>query len=83
VGRAFRGTPRSLAANPAGRILEADVPAPELDRDIAARNRERGLVIDSTTALPQWGGERLDLGWAVTSLWYANHPEGLRGPIAA
>ena len=40
-----------------------------------ALNEEAGLAIDADTILPMWSGDRLDLGWAVTSLWYSNHPE--------
>jgi hypothetical protein len=44
---------------------------------IVELNAKQGLDIDSDTAIPMWGGEGLDLGWAVTSLWYSNHPAAL------
>jgi hypothetical protein len=66
--------------DPAGRRLTGDLPTP-IDAtagDFARNNAEHGLDIDASTAIPQWGGESLDLGWAVTSLWYANHRNSLR-----
>ena len=68
-----------VAIDPAGRRLTGEAPTPvnATADDIARRNQELGLDIDPTTTIPQWGGERLDLGWAVTSLWYANHLDQL------
>jgi len=44
---------------------------------VAVLNRAAGVVIEPSTIVPQWGGESLDLGWAVTNLWYTNHPDRL------
>jgi hypothetical protein len=32
------------------------------------RNGDQGLEIDAWTSRPTWGGERLDLDWAMTVL---------------
>ena len=50
---------------------------------MVAANEARGVAIDSRTVIPMWTGDRLDLGWAVTSLWYANHLERLTADNAA
>jgi HNH endonuclease len=59
-----------------------DVPSPSavLDDPIATireRHRSQGLDIDSRTACPAWGGERLDVGWAIDVLHPRAAPAGL------
>ena len=72
-----------VAITPNGdRLTAATSTIEDTDGDrIVELNADHGLDIDAGTAIPMWGGEGLDLGWAVTSLWYANHPEQL--PIRA
>lgn len=41
---------------------------------IAARNRNLDLHIDRTTLLPDWHGDRLDLGHAITALLCIDRP---------
>ncbi len=62
------------ATNPAGVTIGAEVEPAPAHGSAESANRGHGVPIDASTAVPQWGGETLDLGWAVTSLWYANHP---------
>ena len=66
-----------VAITPNGtRMAAARSTGDDTDADrIVAINDESGLAIDSETVVPMWSGDRLDLGWAVTSLWYSNHPE--------
>ena len=35
---------------------------------LLTQHREQGLTIDARTACPSWGGERLDLAWAIDVL---------------
>ena len=60
-----------------------DVPAPprvprEPMEALVATNRAHGLVIDARTGLPDWCGERLDLGWATDVLHPAANPAAYR-----
>jgi hypothetical protein len=34
--------------------------------NLRARNEAEGVQIDAKTSLPNWAGERLDLGWAIS-----------------
>jgi len=59
-----------------------DVPSPSVPPHdpttaICERHQSQGLHIDSRTACPAWGGERLDLGWAVEVLRPRAAPSGL------
>ena len=73
-----------VATNPAGSAFRGTPPAPHGDHDTLRRaNADAGHTIDPTTAIPKWGGESLDLGWAVTSLYYSNHPDALTSLAAA
>ena len=59
-----------MFSRPDGRPLP-DVPWPPLvPRDpvtnLRARNEAEGVQIDAKTSLPNWAGERLDLGWAIS-----------------
>jgi hypothetical protein len=68
-----------VATNPAGLQVHGGAPAPQGTLGALERgNTQTECRIDSTTIIPKWGGEGLDLGWAVTSLYYANHPERRR-----
>jgi hypothetical protein len=67
-----------VATNPSG--LELRGSAADLDGSpdaLRLANEDEGHSIDATTPIAKWGGEGLDLGWAVTSLWYSNHREEL------
>jgi hypothetical protein len=68
-GRTFAGTATNCGSTAA--------PVGPADPGIAARNHAAGIPIDANTIIPMWGGERLDLGWAVTSLWYGTDPDRL------
>jgi len=71
-------TGASVATNPAGLPLRAAALTLEGDPEsLHLDNAADGHTIDASTSVSKWGGEGLDLGWAVTSLWYANHPEEL------
>jgi len=63
---------------PGGRpILEVPAPAAVPSDPIWAlvtANRARVLTIDARTGCPNWGGERLDLGWAIDVLHPAANP---------
>ncbi len=37
-------------------------------RALTLQHEEQGLEIDQRTSCPTWGGERLDLGWALSVL---------------
>jgi hypothetical protein len=57
---------------PDGRVLpdvplEATVPGDPLEALITA-NIDRGLQIDARTALPEWRGERVDVGYVIDVL---------------
>ena len=73
-------------SNPRGRPIP-EVPAqpavpPDAAPTLMATNRAHGLVIHPRTGLPNWCGERLDLGWAISVL----HPRPTRlrtGPRAS
>ena len=67
--------PVLLAITPDGnRLPMAPPPDADLaDGGIERLNQELGIDIDATTTIPQWYGDRLDLGWAVTWAWHANH----------
>ncbi len=41
---------------------------------LVTANRARGLAIGARTGCPSWGGERLDLGWAIDVLHPAANP---------
>jgi len=38
-------------------------------RGIGLRNGERGVTVTSTTAIPQWYGDAIDVNWVIDSLW--------------
>jgi hypothetical protein len=72
-----------VATNPAGLPLRGaagDLAGNESALRLA--NEVDGHPIDPTTTIPRWAGESLDLGWAVTSLWYSNHPAELAAHAA-
>jgi len=76
VARAADGTLRF--STPGGRPIP-EVPAPPaVPSDptwaLVTANRARGLTIHARTGCPNWGGERLDLGWAIDVL----HPAANR-----
>jgi hypothetical protein len=63
---------------PQGRLVvavpePAALPPDPLDAVIWA-NRERGVAIGPETSMPNWLGERLDLGWAISVLHPAANP---------
>jgi hypothetical protein len=45
---------------------------------VRAENETRQVRIDARTACARWGGERLDLGWAIDVL----HPRAAPGGLA-
>ena len=54
---------------PDGQVLP-DAPSPPEVRDdpvkiLRARNDAEGLHLNARTAMPEWLGERLDVGWAI------------------
>jgi 5-methylcytosine-specific restriction endonuclease McrA len=49
---------------------------------LRARHDERGLAVDARTAMPDWLGERLDVGWAMDVLHPSAAPSTLETPIA-
>jgi hypothetical protein len=65
---------------PDGRILPEVPPPPRVGDDplgtIRARNEAEGLQLHARTAIPNWGGEGLNVGWAIDVL----HP--LANPLA-
>jgi 5-methylcytosine-specific restriction endonuclease McrA len=69
-------------SSPAGRpIPEAPVPpAVPVDpaRALVAAHRAQGLAIDPGRTVPEWHGERLDLGWALGVLHPAANPGAYR-----
>ena len=60
---------------PDGRPFPHVPPAPQLPDDAVAALEQRhsilGIRIDPETTTPHWTGERLDLGWAIHTLWSA------------
>lgn len=67
-----------VAVNPEGATLTADVPVLDGSAELVQeQNREQGITVDARTTVPQWHGDHFDLGYAVTGLWYKNHPEAL------
>jgi hypothetical protein len=69
-------------STPKGRpIPEAPVP-PALPAHpaaaLVATHRAQGLAVDAWTACPEWYGERLDLGWAISALHPAANPGAYR-----
>jgi len=64
-----------IAIRPSGDRMTGAVPSiDDTDGDrVEELNAHHRLAIDARTVVPMWGGERLDLGWAVTSLWCTNH----------
>ena len=58
---------------PDGRPFPNVPPAPRLPdhpvRALEAENGRLGIDIDPETTTPRWNGERLDLGWAIHTLW--------------
>jgi len=73
------GSGEVVAIMPSGERMTGAVPMiGDTDGDrVVVLNAKHCLDIDAGTAIPMWGGEHLDLGWAVTSLWYSNHPDRL------
>jgi len=63
---------------PGGRpIPEVPVPPavpPDPTQALVAAHRVEGLAIHARTGCPSWGGERLDLGWAIDVLHPAANP---------
>jgi hypothetical protein len=76
-GWALRGDANGelVAITPNGDALQPTSLACSSAETLAAHNRESGVDVDALTTIPRWHGEGLDLGHAVSSLWYANHPE--------
>lgn len=69
-----------VATGPDGRTFSADAVGAVVEHaegGVAVHNDAAGITIDPSTIVPHWAGESLDLGWAVTSLWYSNHPDRL------
>jgi hypothetical protein len=69
-------------STPGGRPIP-DVPAPqavppEPTWALVTANRARGLAIHARTGCPSWGGERLDIGWAIGVLHPAANPDASR-----
>jgi hypothetical protein len=69
---------RLCFSTPRGRPIP-EVPAPpvvpgEAAQALMATNRAQRLVIHPRTGLPNWSGERLDLGWAIGVLHPACNP---------
>jgi len=67
---------------PGGRPIP-EVPAPSAvppdpTQALVAAHRAHGLAIDERTLCPNWGGERLDLGWAIDVLHPAANPPASR-----
>ena len=58
---------------PDGRPFPVAPPPPlwtgEALAPVTERLEREGVEIDSQTATPRWRGERVDIGWAVDSLW--------------
>jgi len=65
-----RGRPGHLIAiRPDGTELDTH-DGPGFDhRGIGLRNGERGVIVTSATATPQWYGDPLDVNWVIDSLW--------------
>jgi hypothetical protein len=65
-------------STPAGRPIPETPPPSAVPADpvaaLVAAHRARGLAIDAWRALPEWDGERLDLGWAIDVLHPAANP---------
>jgi hypothetical protein len=63
---------------PRGRPIPEVPAAPAVPGDpvwaLVTANRARGLVIGARTGCPSWGGERLDLGYAIDVLHPAANP---------
>jgi hypothetical protein len=80
-GWSLTGTPGvDLApARPDGTVIDTAVGAASSTdhHAVVEHNGAAGLGITPSTLLPQWGGERMDLGGAVSALWYRNHPDQL------
>jgi len=67
---------------PGGRPIPEVPASPAVPLDptwaLLTANRARGLAIDARTGCPSWGGERLDLGWAIDVLHPAANPPASR-----
>ena len=55
---------RPFPAAPPSPLCTGEALAP-----VTERLEREGVEIDSQTATPRWRGERVDIGWAVDSLW--------------
>jgi hypothetical protein len=65
-----------VATSPDGLAAHDRVPERSGDHaELRLANEHAGHTMDAGTVVPRWGGESLDLGWAVTSLYYSNHRE--------
>jgi hypothetical protein len=69
-------------STPGGRPIP-EVPAPpavppDATQALVAVHRAQGLAIGARTGCPSWGGERLDLGWAIGVLHPAANPAASR-----
>ena len=60
---------------PDGRLLPdaPALPAVEGDAEEAMRGQDVGVQLDAYTLRPSWGGERLDVGYAIDVL----HPRAI------
>ena len=58
-----------IAIRPDGTELGAhDGPGSD-HRGIGTRNGERGVTVTSSTVIPNWYGDRIDVNWVIDSLW--------------
>ncbi len=60
---------------PLPHVLAPPVTPADPVRALTLQHEEQGLEIDQRTSRPTWGGERLDLGWALSVL----HPAAAAG----
>jgi hypothetical protein len=63
--------------DPRGRVVPQVPPPPTLTGDsealLHAENAAAGVHLDAHTLTPNWGGERLNLGWAIDVM----HPRAI------